>query len=217
MFGGSPISVAVPPMFEASTSAMRNGTGGTPSRSQTSRVTGATSSTVVTLSIAADTTPVTTIRITMIGNGRPRARLAAQIATYSNRPVRFSTPTMSIMPSSRTMTFQSMPESSEKNACSAFVTPRASMIAAPPTATATRLIFSVAIRAYAATKITTAIQAIRAPGSDQPRDRVCPVRDVTVRGGVIDRRPDFRHTVIKVSAPPAPQAVPCLRYRYSPF
>ena len=27
MFGGSPISVAVPPMLEASASAMRNGTG----------------------------------------------------------------------------------------------------------------------------------------------------------------------------------------------
>ena len=43
------------------------------------------------------------------------------------------------------MTFQSMPESSEKNACSAFVAPSASMIDAPPSATATRWIHSVAI------------------------------------------------------------------------
>ena len=106
-------------MFDANTSAIRNGTGGTPSRSQTSSVTGATSSTVVTLSSAADTTPVTRTKITMIGNGRPRAFFAAQIATYSNSPVRLSTPTISIMPSSRKMTFQSMPDSSEKNACSA--------------------------------------------------------------------------------------------------
>ena len=58
MFGGSPISVAAPPMFEAIASAIRNGTGGMPSRSQTSSVTGAISSTVVTLSSSADATAV---------------------------------------------------------------------------------------------------------------------------------------------------------------
>ena len=146
MFGGSPTRVAVPPMLDARTSAIRNGTGGTPSRSQTSNVTGATSSTVVTLSSAAEATAVTTTRMTMTGNGRPRAFLAAQIARYSNRPVRFSTATISIIPSSRKMTFQSMPDSSEKNACSASVAPITSIIDAPPRAAATRWIFSVAIR-----------------------------------------------------------------------
>ena len=43
MFGGSPTRVAAPPMLEANTSAIRNGVGLTPRRSQTSRVTGATS------------------------------------------------------------------------------------------------------------------------------------------------------------------------------
>ena len=43
-------------MLDASTSAMRNGTGLSSSRSQTSKVTGATSSTVVTLSSSADAT-----------------------------------------------------------------------------------------------------------------------------------------------------------------
>jgi hypothetical protein len=124
---------------------MRNGAGGTPSRSQTSSVTGATSSTVVTLSSAAETTPVTTSRITITGNGRPRAFLALQIATYSNMPVRLSTLTISIIPVSRKMTFQSMPACSEKKACSASVAPIASMIDAPPSAAATRLTFSVAI------------------------------------------------------------------------
>lgn len=57
-FGGSPIRVAVPPMFEASASAIRNGTGRTPIRSQTSKVTGATSRTMVTLSSPADATAV---------------------------------------------------------------------------------------------------------------------------------------------------------------
>ena len=63
MFGGSPIRVAVPPMLEASASAIRNGTGGTPSRSQTSSVTGAISSTVVTLSSSAEATAVITTSI----------------------------------------------------------------------------------------------------------------------------------------------------------
>ena len=67
----------------------------------------------------------------MIRNGRPRARFAAQIARYSKRPVRRSTPTMIIMPSSRKMTFQSMPLSSEKNGVSS-VAPMTSISAAPP-------------------------------------------------------------------------------------
>ena len=58
MLGGSPIRVAAPPMLDASTSAIRNGNGETPSRSQTSKVTGAISSTVVTLSRNADATAV---------------------------------------------------------------------------------------------------------------------------------------------------------------
>ena len=147
MFGGSPTRVAVPPMLEASASAIRNGATGTPSRSQTRNVTGATSSTVVTLSSTADATAVTRTRMTMTRNGRPAARLTAQIARYSNTPVRCSTATMSIMPSSRKMTFQSMPASSEKNACSASVAPISSISAAPPSAAATRWTFSVAIRA----------------------------------------------------------------------
>ena len=81
MLGGSPISVAVPPMFDASTSAIRKGTGLTPRRSQTSSVTGAMSSTVVTLSRSADATAVIIASSTMTANGLPLARLAAQMAT----------------------------------------------------------------------------------------------------------------------------------------
>ena len=83
--------------------------------------------------------------MTITGNGRPRARLAAQIARYSKTPVCLSTPTMTIMPSSRKMTFQSMPVSSEKKAVFASMTPISSMTAAPPSAAATRWIRSVAI------------------------------------------------------------------------
>ena len=56
---------------------------------------------------------------TISRNGRPLARLAAQIARYSKIPVCFSTPTITIMPSSRKMTFQSTPVSGEKNAAPA--------------------------------------------------------------------------------------------------
>jgi hypothetical protein len=113
MFGGSPINVAAPPMFDASTSAIRNGTGLTPSRSHTSNVTGATSSTVVTLSSIADATAVISVNRIITRSGDPLARFAAQIAMYSNTPVRRSTPTMIIMPSSRKMTSQSTPVSWE--------------------------------------------------------------------------------------------------------
>ena len=131
MLGGSPIRVAVPPMLEAIASAIRNGTGGTPSRSQTSRVTGATSSTVVTLSSSAEATAVITISITITANGRPRARLADQIARYSNTPVCLTMLTMIIIPSSRKMTFQSTPVSSLKKAVFASTTPSSTITAAP--------------------------------------------------------------------------------------
>ena len=113
MFGGSPISVAAPPMFEAITWAIRNGIGSMPSRSQTSSVTGATSSTVVTLSRNADAVAVISVSRIITRSGDPLARLAAQIATYSKTPVRRSTPTITIIPNSRKMTFQSTPVSGE--------------------------------------------------------------------------------------------------------
>ena len=56
---------------------------------------------------------VITISITISRKGLPRDRFAAQIARKSNTPVCLITPTMTIMPSSRKMTFQSMPSCSE--------------------------------------------------------------------------------------------------------
>ena len=76
-------------------------------------MTGATSSTVVTLSSNAEASAVMMISSTIRGNGRPRAFLAAQIARYSKMPVSRITLTMTIMPSSRNTTFQSTPDSSE--------------------------------------------------------------------------------------------------------
>ena len=81
-FGGSPISVAVPPMFDAMASAIRNGTGGTPSSLATSSVTGATSRIVVTLSRNADRNAVANTSSTIVRIGNPLASLAHRIATY---------------------------------------------------------------------------------------------------------------------------------------
>jgi hypothetical protein len=80
MLGGSPIRVAVPPMLEARASAIKNGAAGMARRSQIRKVTGATSSTVVTLSNSADASAVMVVRVTRMRNGRPPARLADQMA-----------------------------------------------------------------------------------------------------------------------------------------
>ena len=119
MLGGSPIKVAAPPMLEAKTSAIKKGTGLMSSRSHTRRVTGAISSTVVTLSRNAEASAVTSTSKIITRSGEPLARLAAQMARNSNTPVFRSTLTMIIMPSSRKITFQSAPVSGEKKASSA--------------------------------------------------------------------------------------------------
>ena len=99
-FGGSPINVAVPPILEAIVSAIRNGIGGTPSSLATSKVTGATSRMVVTLSRNADRTAVANTSRIMVRIGSPFASFAHLIATYWNRPVPESRLTSSIIPAS---------------------------------------------------------------------------------------------------------------------
>ena len=174
MLGGSPIKVAAPPMFDARTSAIRNGVGEMASRSQTSRVTGAISSTVVTLSKNAEASAVIRTSSSITRNGEPLARFTAQIATYSNTPVRRSTETMIIIPSSRKITSQSMPVSGEKNASSAEATPRARMMPAPASAVVTFGTRSLAMRMYATTKTATATIAVTGP---PPDGRVDPLSD----------------------------------------
>jgi hypothetical protein len=110
MFGGSPISVAVPPMFEASTSAIRYGLGSISSSFAISSVTGVNSSTVVTLSRNAEATAVSAISITMMRNGLPSASFAQRTAAHSNTPVVDRTWTSTIIPINRKITFQSIPK-----------------------------------------------------------------------------------------------------------
>ena len=105
-------------------------------RSQTTKVTGATSMMMVTLSRNGDAMPVITISITISRKGLPRDRFAAQIARKSNTPVCLMIPTMTIMPSSRKMTFQSIPSCSEKNTSAPGISPSTAIT---PAATSTIL------------------------------------------------------------------------------
>ena len=147
MFGGSPISVAVPPMFEASAPEIRNGIGSTSRASATKRVTGAISSTVVTLSSRALSTAVTTAKITRITNGSPRPNLALLIAMYSKSPVGRMMLMMTIIEISRKITFQSTPNSSRWNASCWSRIFRPSIRPAPAIATMVLWIFSEMITA----------------------------------------------------------------------
>jgi len=82
MFGGSPISVAVPPMFEAKISTITSGTGSTSSASASRKVIGTISRTVVTLSRKADKTALVTASDIMTASGRPRDHWPARMASH---------------------------------------------------------------------------------------------------------------------------------------
>ncbi len=77
MFGGSPMSVEAPPMFDARISAMRYGIGEIPGRRATTIVTGAISMTIVTLSMIGEAIAVMSIRSTIRRYGRPLESFAA--------------------------------------------------------------------------------------------------------------------------------------------
>ena len=108
MFGGSPISVAVPPMFEASASAISSGAARTSSVRATTSVTGASSTTVVTLSRKAEATAVMAQRINSTRTGLPRATFTVRIASHWKTPVLASVFAIIIMPASRKITSSEM-------------------------------------------------------------------------------------------------------------
>ncbi len=138
MFGGSPISVAVPPMFDAKICANRYGYGLTLSSSVISSVTGTVSSTVVTLSRKAENTAVTIDIISMTPHGLASTFFADQIATYWNRPERRVMLTISIIPSSR----PSVLKSTAAIASCWVSTPTRISVPAPSSATMARLSLS---------------------------------------------------------------------------
>ncbi len=82
MFGGSPISVAVPPMFETRISMITSGIGSTSSASASRNVIGTISRTVVRLSRNADSTAVVVASASTTASGRPRESWPARIASH---------------------------------------------------------------------------------------------------------------------------------------
>ena len=82
MFGGSPISVAVPPILDAKILISRYGYGLTSSLLAICIVTGTTSSTVVTLSRNAENTAVTKPMTIKMPSGCARTFFAPHTATY---------------------------------------------------------------------------------------------------------------------------------------
>ncbi len=82
MFGGSPISVAVPPTLEATISMMISGTGSTSSASASRNVIGTISRIVVTLSRNADSTAVVIASDSTTASGLPRESWPARIASH---------------------------------------------------------------------------------------------------------------------------------------
>ena len=100
MLGGSPTSVAVPPMLDAMICMISSGTGGMPNFDATMIVIGAISRIDVRLSRNADSTAViVTISITT-ASGRPSETRIATIASCSKMPVRSVIVTMIIIPTS---------------------------------------------------------------------------------------------------------------------
>src|SRR6266511_614346 len=82
MFGGSPISVAVPPAFDASACASMKGIGETLNILNTAMVTGTIRRTVVTLSMNIDTTAVNVHSVSNNFHKLPLLTLLALIPTH---------------------------------------------------------------------------------------------------------------------------------------
>ena len=98
ILGGSPTRVPTPPMLDKTTSSIKIGKAVIPKISLTSKVTGATRSTVVTLSIIIETKAVIKPRATINFQGSPFANLAPLMARYLKKPVFLKITTMVIIP-----------------------------------------------------------------------------------------------------------------------
>ena len=98
ILGGSPISVEVPPIFEAIISVIKNGIGFTRNCLVILKVTGTINNTVVTLSRKADPMAVMIEGAINIFNRSPFTFLADQIAMYLNYPVSEVIATIIIIP-----------------------------------------------------------------------------------------------------------------------
>ena len=98
ILGGSPTNVATPPILERTASPKRKGTGFTPRTSAIETVTGATITTVVTLSKTVETRAVNHESPKKRSHGRPRLIRERRMAKYWKAPVGWMMPTMVIIP-----------------------------------------------------------------------------------------------------------------------
>ena len=117
-------------------------------------VTGATRTTVVTLSNKADAPAVSRHIMMSTRSGRPFPSLAAITASQVNTPVWRIVLAMIIMPINRKITFQS----TDSNACSCESTPDRMINIAPASAAIVLCNRSVAITAYVSRKIVPAMK-----------------------------------------------------------
>ena len=108
MFGGSPISVVAPPMFDAKIWAKISDIGLIFSSLHTEIVTGTISSTIVTLSRNAEPTAVIIDSKTSNFHTLPFEIFAALMPMYWNIPVSPKIPTITIIPKRRPIVLKSM-------------------------------------------------------------------------------------------------------------
>ena len=87
IFGGSPINVAVPPIFDAKTSVIKNGTGSHSNSLAMTKVTGITKTTVVTLSKNADAIAVNAANAKRTVFGCPFVAFKIPIAIHLKTPL----------------------------------------------------------------------------------------------------------------------------------
>ncbi|SJW98748.1 Uncharacterised protein [Clostridioides difficile] len=153
IFGGSPIRVAVPPIFEAKICVIKNGTGLSPNICVITIVIGPISKTVVTLSNTADKIAVIIAKQIIIFHGSPLAFFAVQIAIYSNNPEFLTTATNSIIPTNTPIVLKSI----WLNPSSSVSILNIIINSAPPTAATDLFTFSVIIAAITIKNIHIAI------------------------------------------------------------
>ena len=108
IFGGSPISVAVPPMFDARTSVIKSGTGSISSSFAITKVTGIINTTVVTLSKNADANAVNAASVKRTHFGCPLVNFKSSSAIHLKTPLLLAISTKIIIPISKNITSNDM-------------------------------------------------------------------------------------------------------------
>src|SRR5918993_1096226 len=190
MFGGSPMRVDAPPMFDAMTCVSKNGIGEASRASAIRNVTGTMRMTVVTLSRKAERNAVTMASSMRMRPGRALPHWALFMARYSKTPVRSRIATITIIPARSPMVFQSM---NSLAACSWLTTPKATSTAAPRRASTVRWASSKAMNASTSTKRPIAKTSCTVHRIVQfVRGRVSQARD---RGNQVDREPAPRRDI----------------------